>query len=149
MTRLSEPKNYFGHGTPEGRTILCAEIPCSRDEAFWSMTDAELGKVVVNDIRSAGLPLMRPPVNIFTKRLPQAYPIYALGYEKPFDRLESWVESLPNFLSYGRQGLFTHDNAHHALYMAYSAAACFEEGTFDWARWAGFRNVFATHVVED
>ena len=149
MTRLSEPKNYFGHRTPEGRTILCAEIPCSRDEALWSMTDAELGKVVVNDIRSAGLPLMRPPVNIFTKRLPQAYPIYALGYEKPFDRLESWVESLPNFLSYGRQGLFTHDNAHHALYMAYAAAACFEEGTFDWARWAEFRDVFATHVVED
>jgi len=149
MTRLSEPKNYFGVATPEGRTILCAEIPCSRQEDLWTMSDAELGQIVVDDIQRAGLPLARPPAKVFVKRLPQAYPIYALGYEKPLDRLEGWVDSLPNFLSYGRQGLFTHDNTHHALFMAYAAAACLEGSRFDRARWAEYRKVFATHVVED
>jgi protoporphyrinogen oxidase len=149
MTRLSEPKNYFGVATPDDRTILCAEIPCTRDDALWTMSDTELGQVVVEDIRRAGLPLARPPMKVFVKRLAQAYPIYALGYERALERLESWVESLPDFLSYGRQGLFAHDNAHHALYMAYAAAACFENGRFDRARWADYRKVFVTHVVED
>jgi protoporphyrinogen oxidase len=149
MTRLSEPKNYFGLEIPEGRTTLCAEIPCAQHDALWRMTDAELGQIVVDDIRRAGLPLVRHPVNVFVKRLPHAYPIYALGYETSLDRLDRWVGTLPNFLSYGRQGLFAHDNTHHALFMAYAAAECLTNGAFDQARWAGYRDVFATHVVED
>ena len=49
-----------------------------------------------------------------------------------------------------RQALFAHDNTHHALFMAYSAADCLApDGSFDHARWAGFRKIFETHVVED
>jgi protoporphyrinogen oxidase len=88
-------------------------------------------------------------VNVCVKRLRQAYPIYALGYEKPLRRLQDWVESLPDLLSYGRQGLFAHDNTHHALFMAYRAVECLEDGIFDRARWAEHRKIFATHVVED
>jgi hypothetical protein len=33
--------------------------------------------------------------------------------------------------------------------MAYAAVDCLEDGTFDAARWAGYRAVFETHVVED
>ena len=33
---------------------------------------------------------------------------------------------------FGRQGLFAHDNTHHALAMAYAAVDCLrEDGTFD------------------
>jgi len=148
-TRISEPKNYFGLPTPAGRTILCAELPCAPTDPLWSMTDAELGQVVVDDLRRAELPLIRPPVNVCVKRLRQAYPIYALGYEKPLRRLQDWVEGLPDLLSYGRQGLFAHDNTHHALFMAYRAVECLEDGIFDRARWAEHRKIFATHVVED
>jgi hypothetical protein len=48
------------------------------------------------------------------------------------------------------QGLFAHDNAHHALYMAYAAADCLDvENRFDDARWGNSRRIFETHVVED
>jgi hypothetical protein len=86
---------------------------------------------------------------VHTRRLRQAYPIYTTGYEVPFGRLDAWVEALPRLLSYGRQGLFAHDNTHHALYMAYSAVECLENGKFDEARWQKYREIFATHVVED
>ncbi len=148
-TRLSEPKNYYGLPEPRGRTILCAELPCAPSDALWSMTDAEVGRVAVEDIRRAGLPLLRDPVNVFTRRLRQAYPIYTIGYEKPLGVLQDWVETLPNFLSYGRQGLFAHDNTHHALFMAYCAVHCLEDNRFDWGRWNEYRKIFATHVVED
>ena len=149
LTRLSEPKNYFGGSEPRGSTVLCAEVPCAPTDATWSMTDAELGARVVADLERAGLTLERPPVGVHVRRLRQAYPIYTSGYERPFGVLDAWAGSLPNLLVYGRQGLFAHDNTHHALAMAYAAAECLEPAGFNESRWAEYRKVFATHVVED
>lgn len=148
MTRLSEPKNYFGLPEPRGRTVLCAEIPCAIDDELWRMSDAELGKLVADDIRRVELPLPEP-TRAFARRLPQAYPIYLKGYEEPLHALDAWAGQLPGFLSYGRQGLFAHDNTHHALAMAYGATECLRDGVFDTARWAEYRKVFEGHVVED
>lgn len=148
-TRLSEPKNYYGAGEPQGRTTLCAELPCTRGDEIWSMNDEQLGELVLEDMRRAGLPAVPAPLSVFSRRLPQAYPIYLQGYEKPLGVLDGWVEGLDGFLSYGRQGLFAHDNTHHALYMAYAAVDCLDGATFDRKKWAEYRKVFATHVVED
>jgi hypothetical protein len=72
-----------------------------------------------------------------------------MGYEKHLETVESWFATLPGWLSYGRQGLFAHDNTHHALFMAYSAVDCLQDGRFDQAKWEGYRRIFKTHVVED
>ncbi|MGE0355021.1 MAG: FAD-dependent oxidoreductase, partial [Gemmatimonadales bacterium] len=149
ITRLSEPKNYAALSEPRGRTTICAELPCSPDDPWWTMPDAELGQVVMEDLTRAGIPPAAPPVRVAARRLRQAYPIYQNGYEVPFGVLDRWAESLPNLLSYGRQGLFAHDNTHHALAMAYAAVECLHDGRFDEARWEEYRKVFATHVVED
>lgn len=149
ITRLSEPKNYSALGRPAGSTILCAELPCALGDDVWSMSDAELGRLLADDLVGCGLPLPAQPSAVFTRRLPQAYPIYLMGYEEPLAKLERWVESVPRLLSYGRQGLFQHDNTHHALAMAYGAVDCMQGGAFDTARWAELRKVYAKHVVED
>jgi protoporphyrinogen oxidase len=149
MTRLSEPKNYFGVDEPKGMTTLCAELPCQHGDEVWDMPDEALGRLILEDIRAAELP-MHEPVAVFARRLNQAYPIYTMGYEHALETMDSWIAHVPNTLVFGRQGLFAHDNTHHALYMAYSAARCLQEnGRFDHARWAEYRKVFATHVVED
>jgi protoporphyrinogen oxidase len=150
FTRLSEPKNYFRSKEPKGRTVLCAEIPCSVDDDVWSMDDDALGALVAKDMETAELPLPRPAAAVLTRRLRQAYPIYQTGYEVPLGVVDDWIQTLPGLLSYGRQGLFAHDNTHHALFMAYSAVSCLmENGEFDRQRWSEFRKIFETHVVED
>lgn len=149
ITRLSEPKNYAARSVPAGRTVLCAELPCSRADAVWSLSDAELGALVARDLETAGLALPAAPHAVLTRRLAQAYPIYQSGYEQAFEPLDRWISSVPRLLSYGRQGLFAHDNTHHALAMAYAAADCLEDGGFDTERWTRHRQVFAAHVVED
>ncbi|HJR35174.1 MAG TPA: FAD-dependent oxidoreductase [Gemmatimonadales bacterium] len=149
ITRLSEPKNYSGLGLPAGGTVLCAELPCSPGDPWWTMDDAGLAALVAEDLSRSGIPLPAPPRTIQVRRLRQAYPIYTIGYEKAFEALDRWVDSLPQLLSYGRQGLFAHDNTHHALAMAYAAADCLEAGTFRRDRWEAYRKVFETHVVED
>jgi protoporphyrinogen oxidase len=149
ITRLSEPKTYAALTEPRGTTVLCAELPCALEDRVWSMEDAELGALVAGDLARARIPTLRPPVAVQVRRLRQAYPIYALGYELPFGVLDQWAERLPGLLTYGRQGLFAHDNTHHALYMAYSAAECLRDEGFDREKWGRFRALFATHVVED
>ena len=149
ITRLSEPKNYAANGSPAGVTTLCAEIPCDVDDDIWRCDDGELAARVVADLKGAGLPLPHAPCGVQVQRLPQAYPVYLNGYEEHFSVLDRWAEGLPNLVTYGRQGLFAHDNTHHALAMAYAAADCLAPDGWDPDRWARYRADFETHVVED
>ncbi|NJM53038.1 MAG: hypothetical protein HC846_06355 [Blastocatellia bacterium] len=78
------------------------------------------------------MPIESEILQVATKRLPFAYPIYTQGYEKYFDLQDQWANSLERVLTFGRQGLFAHDNTHHALAMAYGAVECLSKsGKFD------------------
>jgi protoporphyrinogen oxidase len=150
ISRLSEPKNYSKVSEPVGRTVLCAELPCSPADDVWQQSDEELGQLVREALALAGIPIQATVLEIVTRRLRQAYPIYPQGYEVHFDRLDAWLGRIDGLLTFGRQGLFAHDNTHHALYMAYAAAECLGvDGRFDQLRWREYRQIFASHVVED
>ena len=149
ITRLSEPKNYSASTEPKGSTVLCIEIPCSTSDPLWQMSTSELAEVVIGDLERAALPLPVEPHHVEVRRLPQAYPIYDLGFEEPLQRLEAWLTGLPGFLTFGRQGLFVHDNTHHALFMAYCAVDCLADGEWNSDKWEGYCRIFETHVVED
>jgi protoporphyrinogen oxidase len=149
FTRVSEPKNYAALDTPRGRTVLCAEIPCHRQDPIWSKPDAELGAIVKDGLARTDLPVSCPVLEVAVRRLPAAYPIYRIGYEQNFETVDRWVSGLPGVLSFGRQGLYAHDNTHHALFMARAAVDCLKTGSFDDAAWQRYRRIFDTHVVED
>jgi len=150
ISRLSETKNYAAATEPVGTTVLCAELPCAISDSEWTMTDAELGELVQADLARAGLPVAAPVRQVVTRRLRQAYPIYLNGFEAHLYPLLDWLDRVPRLLTFGRQGLFAHDNTHHALYMGYAAAACLQpDGSFDDTRWQAYRREFEKHVVED
>jgi protoporphyrinogen oxidase len=149
VTRLSEPKNYFRSTEPKGSTVLCGEYPCTIGDDVWTASDADLARLMARDAATAGIPFPADPTDVLTRRIPQAYPIYLKGYEVPLGTLDAWAAAQPNVLVYGRQGLFAHDNTHHALYMAYCAVDCLQGRAFDQAKWAQYREIFKTHVVED
>lgn len=149
VTRVSEPRNYRDGDDPPGVTVLCAEIPCDPGDALWAAGDDALGAVAVAGLVEAGLP--RPPVaGVEVVRLRHAYPVLRAGFEERLARLDAWAAAQPALLTLGRQGLFVHDNAHHALAMAWAAVDCLRpDGGFDAAGWAAARARFAAHVVED
>lgn len=149
LTRLSEPKNYSASNEPKNKTILCGELPCAVGDEIWNASDDELAELVKDSVARCGLPIESKVLQVVTKRLPFAYPIYNRGYEKYFELQDEWASGLENVLTFGRQGLFAHDNTHHALAMAYGAVDCLNEGNFDKARWQKYRAEFAKHVVED
>jgi protoporphyrinogen oxidase len=147
---LSEPKNYSATTTPAGRTVLCAELPGDPGDKYWTMSDDALGAALVGWLGEAGLPVKAPLLKTHVRRLPFAYPVYDRGFEEKFAAIDGWLGSIKGLLSFGRQGLFAHDNTHHALAMAYGAVECLSpSGAFDGRRWAELRDIFETHVVED
>jgi protoporphyrinogen oxidase len=149
ITRLSEPKNYALTQNP-GRTVLCAELPCSTEDPVWQAPDSELGRIVTEALSAAGLTVRCPVVSVASRKLPQAYPIYTRDYQPHFDRIDSWLDGIEGLVTFGRQGLFAHDNTHHALAMAYALDACLGDGgSWDRKRWEDSRRGFREHVVED
>lgn len=150
LTRISEPKNYSARTEPKDRTVLCCELPCDVNDENWRLSDEGLGQLARQALERSGLPVKAPILQVVTKRLSHAYPIYHQGYEKHFNLLDEWAAGLDRVLTFGRQGLFAHDNTHHALAMAYAAVDCLNaSGRFDSARWIDYRAEFATHTVED
>lgn len=149
MTRVSEPKNYRDGPDPAELTVLCAELPCRLGDETWRAADGELAGRVAESLLRCGLP-DPAPAGEESVRISHAYPIYEIGYERELQRAERWLAEQPRLLSFGRQGLFAHDNTHHAMAMALAAAdAVTSAGGLDQARWAAARREFADHVVED
>jgi len=150
ISRMSEPKNYNSATEPKGLTLLCAELPCDPDEKWWGMSDKELGEHFCTWLGALGLPVTVPVRRCETRRLHHAYPVYDLDYQAHFDTIDNWLLGLDGMLVFGRQGLFAHDNTHHAFAMSYGAVDSVDaEGKLDHEKWAAYRAEFATHVVED
>lgn len=149
VSRISEPKNY-GLAELDGRTVLCAELPLAHEDSLWKASEGVLGRLVVDSLASVDLPVDSEIVEIRVRRIPQAYPIYDIGYAERFELLDRYIGDIDGLVTFGRQGLFVHDNTHHTLAMAYALADSLDDrGRLDTERWARHRREFESFVVED
>ncbi|MHA7776945.1 protoporphyrinogen/coproporphyrinogen oxidase [Roseibium sp. M-1] len=150
ISRMSEPKNYSASSEPEGLTVLCAELPSDPGDHWWSLSDQALGEELAGWLAGVGLPVKASVRKTITRRLRHAYPVYDLGYEENFKRVDAWLDTIDGLVCFGRQGLFAHDNTHHAFAMAYALADCLDHhGGFDSVKWREYRKMFERHTVED
>jgi protoporphyrinogen oxidase len=130
-------------------SVLCAEIPCGKDDETWRSSDDELAGRLGEELAATGLPPVKP-VHVESRRLPRVYPVYRPGFVDDLAALETWATSQTGLVTFGRQGLFTPDNTHHALAMGWAAAeALAADGTFDVTSWRQARDGFRSFVVED
>jgi protoporphyrinogen oxidase len=150
LTRISEPANYRDSASdPSGRSVVCAELPCAIGDEWWRRSDDELAWVVTESLSRTGLPPVRV-AGVHVVRVPVVYPVYRVGYEQQLARLGAWADGHSRLITLGRNGLFAHDNTHHALVMARDAVAALRpDGSVDRTAWSAALRRFATHVVED
>ena len=132
VTRLSEPANYrVSPDDPADRSVLCAEIPCAVGDPVWTSTPDDLAELVRDGLRASGLPGVRLG-GVEVRRLPHVYPVYEIGYADRLRPLDEWVDGLDRVTTFGRLGLFAHDNTHHAMAEALDAVAALRpDGTRD------------------
>jgi len=149
VSRISEPANYRDSADdPADRTVLCCELPCTEGDSWWTAAEHELVDVVARTLAAHDLPPLRL-AGVQVRRLRHVYPVYATGYAEHLARLDAWSDALPRVTTFGRLGLFAHDNTHHAIAMAYDAVDALRGGTVDPVAWSAARRRFANHVVED
>ncbi len=150
IARLSEPTNYRDNpDDPVDRSVVCAEIPCSMADDVWGMSDEALADLVEEGLAQSGLPRVRRGV-VATRRLANAYPVYALGFEDQLAGIDRWARDLRRVVTLGRHGIFAQANTEHALVMAYDAIAAMRpDASFDRYAWTAARERFRTHVVRD
>lgn len=150
VSRVSEPANYRTCADdPTGHSVLCAELPCDADGRLWAMADGELVGLVTEGLARNGLPPIRL-AGVQVRRLRQVYPVYRVKYAETLASLADWTDGLERVTTFGRLGLFTHDDTHHALAMAFGLVdALRPDGRRDAERWAAAQARSASHVVED
>jgi protoporphyrinogen oxidase len=150
VSRISEPANYRDSSEdPTDRSVLCVEVPCAVGDAIWHAGDAELASLVDRTLAETRLPPVRRG-EVLVRRLERVYPVYEIGFEQDLAAIDAWVSNLPSVTSFGRLGLFAHDNTHHALIMARDAVAALDDdGVMDIAKWTAARARFTEHVVDD
>jgi protoporphyrinogen oxidase len=149
ITRLSEPANYrISPDDPTDRTVLCAEIPCAPGDDLHTASEENLAGIVEDTLARTGLPALNLE-EVTVRRVKHVYPVYTRGYAGALAALDGWARGIPGVATFGRLGLFAHDNTHHALAMAYDAVAALRPNGFDHDAWAQARARFTAHVVED
>ncbi len=148
--RVSEPRNYRDDpAQPADRTVVCAEIACWVGDGVWTAPDDVLADRLARELGATGLPVPRP-VAVESRRLPRVYPVYRPEAADDLAAVEAWAGDLDGLITFGRQGLFTPDNTHHALAMGFAAAdALRPDGTLDAELWRARRDGFRGFVVED
>ena len=149
FSRLSEPRNYSGTDEPQGRTGLCFEIPCTEGDGVWSLDDDGILKLVLDDLAKTDLPELEV-AGFVVKRMRNIYPVYDHAFSRNLSTVEEFLTRYSRMVSYGRQGLFVHDNTHHTMEMGVAAADCLSADLhWDTEKWADYRELFSSHVVVD
>lgn len=148
-SRVSEPKLYSGSDAPRDRTVLCVEIPASPHEPLWQARDAVVTSRALAELAGLALPVPGDPAETTVRRVTDVYPVYTPATLARRRDLLAWAGRLHRVRTLGRQGLFVHDNSHHALAMGYTAAACAGRDGFDDAAWTAASRTWESHTVED
>ena len=122
FTRTFEPKNASRSMAPSGRTLIGFELPCFEGDALWRTGDEELRRRMAGFGSDVGF----DPGEVegaMVVRVPQAYPLYDLGFEARVGALLQTLHGqLSNLFLVGRNALFRLDNMHHAFAMGRDVA---------------------------
>lgn len=115
--RISEFKNFSEHCTPDGKTLVAAEITCNYEDSIWSMDEAGLIDLAARDLETVGLLKREEVIGGTIHRERYSYPLYDLEYRGHVEKCLDWMKRFENFHSTGRQGLFQYGNMDHSIAM--------------------------------
>jgi protoporphyrinogen oxidase len=97
------------------------EYFCFEGDELWNMPDEELVKFATREIQQLGLARADNVKFGFAVRVHKAYPIYDAEYAERVDTIRRWLETIPNLIQVGRNGLHRYNNSDHSMLTAMRA----------------------------
>jgi protoporphyrinogen oxidase len=124
VSRISEPKNRSSEMAPSSETGLLVEVPCFPETELSGMSDEALHRRVVDEL--SGIGLLNPGELVASRhhRLPDAYPVYALGYSEKTDLVLKSLKTIRNLHTFGRNGQFFYSHLHDQMRWARDLVDC-------------------------
>ena len=111
VNRVSEQKNVSASMVPDGKTVLCIELSCWRDEPIWKASDEDVFRIAMDDLKKTGYGVTDAEVDsYFVYGIETAYPVYELNFEEHLIPALEGVHQLDNLLTLGRHGLFLNNS---------------------------------------
>lgn len=122
FSRCSDMGRYSDKMMPEGKTLLCFELPCHEGDDLWSQSVEQLKDLAIEAIGSTGLVRPEQVDGAFREDIPHFYPQFGSGYRDLLASIFRHLGSLNNCLSYGRQGGFAYVNTDQVTHLGFAAA---------------------------
>lgn len=128
VTRMYEPKNRSPKMAPPNETSLVVEVPCFTDDSIYGTATENLATRVIAELDSIGI-ISASKVREWRHHfLPNAYPVYSLGYEAQVARIVEGMRAISNLDLIGRGGQFFYSHLHDQLRMGKDYVAGLIEG---------------------
>jgi protoporphyrinogen oxidase len=97
------------------------EYFCFEGDDLWTMDDEKLVEFATREIQELGLARADKVKFGFVARVHKAYPIYDAEYAERVAVIRGWLESVPNLIQVGRNGLHRYNNSDHSMLTAMRA----------------------------
>jgi protoporphyrinogen oxidase len=118
-TRAGRVQNFGAWSesmVPEGRGCLGVEYFCFKGDEIWEMPEADAVKLATEELARIGLVDPDQVIGGAKVLVPNAYPMYDGNYEEAVRIIRSWLSTLENFVTCGRNGLHRYNNQDHSMW---------------------------------
>jgi protoporphyrinogen oxidase len=115
ITRIYEPKNRSMAMAPQGKTSLCAEIPCDPGDTMWNNGEGDLVSLARSILMDLKLVREGELIGSTIHRMENAYPVLDLKSEVAVTGLYDYLGKFQNLRLSGRNGMFLYTHMHDML----------------------------------
>ncbi len=120
--RIHEPTNWSADMAPRGKTLLVLEFFSFEGDVMWDADDRTIADIGIDHLEQLGLIKRSDVIDSVVVRVPKAYPLFEVGYEKYFNEIAAYLAGFENLHSAGRSGMFRYYNMDHAMESGLDAA---------------------------
>jgi len=114
FNRISEPKSQSESVAPKGKSYIIAEVTLDPEDPLFS-DEQRITERVLEDLVKAKVIKREDVKETLVKKARRVYPIYDLHYRANLITILRWMDSIKNFFSIGRPGLFNYNNTDHCI----------------------------------
>ena len=100
------------------RASIGMEYFCNEGDELWQMDDDELIRLAGRELAKLGLAAEHDVVGGAIIREKKAYPVYDAAYRGALDTIKSWLQTIDNLQTVGRNGLHRYNNQDHSMLTA-------------------------------
>ncbi|MDD4279561.1 MAG: FAD-dependent oxidoreductase [Candidatus Sumerlaeales bacterium] len=129
FNRMFEPVNFDNSmAKDDTKGCIVFDITSRKHEEPWLLSNDEIMEKMYHQITETGIISADEILTMYLLRIPNAYPLYTIGFEKYRKTLLLQCTEVNNLITTGRQGLFSHNNMDHSILTGIKAAECLADG---------------------